>query len=196
MQREAAVNWKSFTNTKNKAEVLRHLESSGWEVKKQTFYNHCASGKLTKNRDGLYTSGMVKKYAEKWLVRSASGQTVLEEEENLLAKKTREETRRIRATRRREEFRLGKEQGLYILRSDIYLELAGRAVVLENNLRHMVQSQVPAYVAAVSGKQDHVPDLMDIMNTDIDKLLNEFATSEFQVVITETDQESIEDEEV
>lgn len=192
-QGSSSPQWQTYTDTKNKADVLRHLESDGWEVKKQTFYNHCTSGKLTKNRDGLYTRRMVKKYAEKWLVRSASGQTVAEEEENLLATKTREEILRIRTTREREEFRLDKERGLYMLRSDIYLELAGRAVVLENNLRHMVQSKVPAYIAAVGGKQDHVPDLIDSMNIDIDKLLNEFATSEFQVIITEPDQESIND---
>ncbi len=184
-------NWKTYTDTKNKAAVLRHLESDGWEVKKQTFYNHCASGKLAKNRNGLFTRRTVKKYAETWLVRSGSGQTVAEEGEDLLAEKTREEILRIRTTREREEFRLGKERGLYMLRSDIYLELAGRAVVLENNLRHLVQSRVPAYIAAVHGRQDRVPDLVDMMDTDIDKLLNEYATSEFQVVITESDQESL-----
>ncbi len=181
-----APNWKNYTGSKNKADVLRFLRSDGWEVKKQTFYNHCKSGKLVKNRNGLFTVRVVKKYAETWLVRSVSGLTVAAEEEDLLATKTREEIQRIRIIRQREEFKLGVDRGNYILRSDLEAELAARAVAFDNGLTHMIQSSAPDIVALVRGDQSRTADLVAFLNEAKDRLLNEYATSaRFAVIFSE-----------
>ncbi len=171
-----APNWKQYKDTKNKAGVLRFLLGDGWEVKKQTFYNHCKSGKLTKNNNGLYSSRIVKKYAETWLVRTDTGQTVGEESEDLLATKTREEILRIKTSRQRDEFKLGIERGKYIPRADLDAELAARAIVFDNGFIHMIQASAPDIIALVGGDHKRSADLVVFLTDKKDELLNEYAT--------------------
>ncbi len=168
--------WKTYAQTKNKADVLRFLEGDGWEIKKQKFYNHCSSGKLTKNRNGFYTKRLVKKYAETWLIRTQSGQTVASESEDLFATKTREEIKKLKVGRKKEELKYDIERGKYILRSDLDAELASRLVVLANSLTHLIQSETPEMIAIVGGDQQKTADLIVFLTDQTDELLNELAT--------------------
>jgi hypothetical protein len=148
-----SLSWKKFENTKNKADVYRYLRETGWQVSERTFYRHVSDGKLKKNRDGLYTAAAVKKYAETWSTRP-SGKTVVEEEENLAAMKTRAEIDRIKTTQQREQFRLDVEKGKYLLRDTVDMELAGRAVALEAGFDHLIYTRAAEWIALVGGTQD------------------------------------------
>lgn len=182
-----APDWSGFVDTKVRLDVLRYLQADGWEVKKQTFYNHCNDGKLTVNQNGLYTKRLVKKYAETWLVRTATGKTIAEEGDDLAAQKTRAEISRIRTAQEREQLKLDVERGKYILRSDVEAQLAGRAVMFDNGLTHLFQSAVPDMIALVKGDQRLAADLLSFLMDKKDALLNEYATmDQIQVVFEES----------
>ncbi len=86
----SASDWKKFTDTGKKADVLRYLEGTGWEVQKQTFYNHGKAGKLRKNRSGVYIRNDVKRYAEIWLTKADSEVNAGDIEVGLIAAKKQE----------------------------------------------------------------------------------------------------------
>lgn len=174
--------WKDYRDTKNKADILRFLRANGWEIRRDTFYRHCKTGKLNKNRSGVYTLRGVKKYAETWLVRTDTGKTVNQEGNELLTRKTEKEIERIDTVTQRERFRLDVDRGKYILRSDVESELAGRAIVLDNGLTYLIQSSAAEIIALVGGDQTRSGELVAFLNEKKDLLMNKYATmSEFFV---------------
>jgi hypothetical protein len=171
------ASWKTFTDTKNKADVFRFLVEEGWQISERTFYRHVSDGKLKKNREGWYTASAVKKYAETWSVRP-SGKTVVEEAEDLAAMKTRAEIERIQTTRSREQFRLEIEQGKYLLRDSIEMELAGRAVALEAGFDHLIYTRAAEWIALVGGEQNRADLLIAALMAAKDEWLNSYANAE------------------
>jgi len=144
--------WSAYQPTSNRLEVYRYLASHGWGLSQRTFYRHVESGKLVKNGEGLYTRRAVKKYAETWAVLR-SGQTPVEEEQDLAATKTRAEIARINKTLERETFELDVKQGKYILRDDVYMEMASMVVIFEAAYDHMAYTRAAEFVATVKGDQ-------------------------------------------
>jgi len=168
--------WSAYRGTKVKADVLAHLLADGWQVKKQTFYNHCTAGKLMVNRGGVYTKGAVKKYAEKNLIHSSVGVSADQAAINLAAQKTQKEIRRIDIATKRDEFKFEVERKLYVLKSDVAAELAARAVVLDNGLEYMFQSSLAEMIALVQGDQSRATDLLEYLLEKKDRQMNEFAS--------------------
>lgn len=179
--------WENFVNTPTKLVVLIFLQETGWEVKKSTFYDsHCATGKLKKNRNGVYTKTAVKKYAETWLVHGGLGTTVPEDDENLSRIKLQSEIARIDTAEERDRFKLEVERGKYIARDQMDRELAARAVVLDNGLDYLFRAFVHEMVALVGGDADKAPLLLDFCLKKKDEQLNLYANLEdFTVVMEE-----------
>ncbi|CAG36304.1 hypothetical protein [Desulfotalea psychrophila] len=168
--------WQNYTETNKKADVLRYLQETGWQLRKQTFYNHCGDGKLKKNRSGLYSKQAVKKYAETWLVHIGLGSTVGEAEENLAKQKTKKEIDRITTSEQHERFKLDILRGKYIERSKVELELASRAVVLDHGLDYLIKSNVAEMVALVGGMADKTTLLLDFLLKKKDAQLSHYAS--------------------
>lgn len=170
--------WNSFVDTSVQFDVLTYLQETGWAVKKQTFYNHCKSGKLTKNRKGIYTKRAVKKYAESWLVHNGLGTTVSESEENLAKEKIRREIRRIETAEKHDRFKLDVLRKKYVERSKLEIELSSRLVVLDHGLEYMFKINVAEMVALVGGDSDKAPLLLDMLLKKKDEQLTHFANME------------------
>ncbi len=178
--------WQTFTDTKSKAEVLRYLQDTGWDVKKATFYTaHCGSGKLKKNRKGLYTKAAVKKYAETWLVHGGLGTTVQEADESLAKEKTVAEINRIKTASEHDRFKLDVLKGKHIDRAKLELELSARAVVLDNGLEYLFKTNIMEMVVIVGGVPDKAPLLLDFLLRKKDEQLSKYASFEDFTVIFE-----------
>lgn len=176
--------WSNYNETKTKSEVLRYLIDAGWQVKRQTFYNHCNDGKLRVNRQGIYSRRMVKKYAESYLVHASVGVKKDDHEINLATTKTQKEIARISTAEEHERFKLDILRGKYILRDDVYRELASRGVVLNNGLEYLFQAHLAEMIALVGGDQQKAPELLKFLQDKKDEQLNAFANmGEFRVAL-------------
>jgi len=174
--------WKTYTPSKVRLDVYRFLAANGWDLSQRTFFRHVESGKLKKSKEGLYTARAVKKYAETWAVRT-SGKTIIEEEEDLAAAKTRAEIDRIRTIKEREAFRLEIDRGKYLKRDDVELQLAARAVALEAGFDHMAYTKASEFIALVGGKQEQAELLIAALLVAKDEWLKSYASAdEFEVV--------------
>ncbi len=179
--------WQTFTDTKVKLDVLSFLQEAGWEIKKQTFYNHCKQGKCTKNRSGLFTKSLVKKYAEKYLVHSGLGKTVDEETDNLATQKLRGEISRIEAAAEHDRYKLDILKGKHIELSKLEMELASRAVVLDSGLEYLFKTNLSEMVAIVGSVQDKAPLLLDLLLKKKDEQMSLYANFEDFTVVFEGD---------
>jgi hypothetical protein len=165
----------------NRTEVWQFLEKEGWKISKSTLYNHCNEGRLKLNRDGHYTLKAVNRYARTHLELKETGQKIGDEE--LQRKKTMAEVARITEQAKLAQIKRMAEEGRYIEREQVDLEMAARAATLEAGLKGMVQSRAGEWVALVEGEEKRAGDLVRDMMAVIDQTLNEFATvKEFEVI--------------
>lgn len=170
--------WQDWQDTKVKAEVLIYLQEAGWDIKKQTFYNACGDGKLRLNRSGVYSKRAVKKYAETYLVHLGLGTTVPEADEAKAERKLDLEIEGLATKNKREKLKHDKEAALLIERDLVELELASRAVVLDQGLDVFFRSTVTEMVAMVGGKADLAPSLLQFCLQKKNELMTNYASME------------------
>ena len=175
--------WNEFTETKVKHDVLGYLQRTGWEIKKQTFYNHCSDGKLKKSRKGFYTRTAVKKYAETWLVHSGLGVQVDEAGENLAREKTKAEITRINNAAEHERYKLDILKGKHIERDKLALELSSRLVVLDSGLEYLFKTNLAEMVSIVGGDPGKAPLLLEMLLRKKDEQLSSYANMDDFTVI-------------
>jgi len=174
---------------KNLTEVTSYLKNEGWQVSQSTVYKHGQEGKIRPDIGKAYSLAAVKRYANRFLVLAKTKQTI--SDEDLQRKKLMAETARVTEQAKLAQIKRMSEEGKYILRSDLFLEMAARAATLEAGLKYMISSKAADWIEMVDGDQKKVGDLIRAMENGLNEGLNEFAsTKEFQVVFElDTDQD-------
>jgi len=82
--------------------------------------------------------------------------------------------------------------GKLIDREALYLELAARAVTIDNGFRQKIEMTVPELIAIVKGDASRQVEFLDMLMQAWDELLNSYATTaEFEVLFDEEDDISI-----
>lgn len=168
----------------NIAAVLEYLRAADWRVTKTTLYRHQKEGKIAPRLGGLYALRDVDKYARTWLKQKSTGKKLSEKIEYLqeLNLKLDRDLKELKI--RREKIATMKEEGLYIPKEFMEIELAGRAGVLDAGLKHWVQSRAAEWIRSVGGDTKKVGDLILVMTRDLDDHINSYAsTLSYQIVI-------------
>ena len=176
----------------NTAAVLDHLKEAGWKVTKTSLYRHQSQGKLLPQSDGSYTKYAVEKYAKTFLKQTSTGKRVGEAADALQQKKLNQDIELQAIKIEREKFNYAKEQGLYIPKDQMEIELATRAGILVAGLKHWVQSNTADWIAAMGGDTKRTGELINLMSRDVDEHINHYASSrEYEVVIAEEEKENV-----
>lgn len=101
----------------------------------------------------------------------------------LKKRKLRKECERLSIEIKSREFQLEKEQGKYIEKDLLDLELASRAALFDSGLRTMIRGNARKWVDLVNGDRDQVSTLIEDMLSLLDSQLNQFARMDrFEVV--------------
>jgi hypothetical protein len=173
---------------KNARKVTAYLKEQGWKVGKTSVYDHTKAGMLRAEEDGTYTREAVEKYAALHLTKARTRQHQKDEALTRRAKETEIQLKEDQAKLVR--IKIAEREGRMIPRDQVDLELAARAGVLEAGLKHLVQDRVAEWIALVAGDQAQLPELIRVMHLDIDRALNEYAsTREFHVLFEQTEVE-------
>jgi len=168
----------------NLAAVLEYLKDCGWKSTKSSLYRHHGEGKLLPRSDGAYQLKDVEKYARTWLKQAATGKKMSEQADELQSRKLKQELANLELKYEREAFAHAREQGQYVPREQMEIELAGRAGVLDAGLKHWVQSRAAEWIRTAGGDTKKVGELINLMNRDLDEHINNYAAStEYQVII-------------
>lgn len=179
---QAPVEWQSFADTRNKADVLRWINASGYDVPMRTFYRHCKRGICPTNEQGLFTWRLVKRYIETMLVRSNGHDNSMDNAgpEDLEAEKKRTDIERNHVIIERERHKLSVDQGKYIPRADLGLEMAARALLLSTSFAATVRELAPQWCLLVGGRQDKVNTLIDAVLDAHDAMFDGYASTNKQ----------------
>lgn len=178
------MEWQEFTETSNKAEVLRQVEAMGYAITQRTFYRHCGQGKCRTNNDGVYSRRLVKQYIEtEGILRT--GEPVAEQngpDVALAVAKQQGEVEKLRIDNERASLKLQKERGELIEREAVYLELAARGVVLSNSFENdIVDERSRELIVAVGGDLGRIHEFQDLLRGYWVDLINSYCTTDIEV---------------
>jgi len=172
------------------ADILDYLKEDGWRVTKTSLYRHQKEGKFLPQRDGSYARKDIDKYAKSWLKRQSTGQRLRERTDDLQSRKLDQELRIGAIEEKRKQLSLDKEQGMYIPKELMEVELAARAGVLNAGLKHWIQSRAADWIRAGGGDTKHAGELISLMSRDLDEHINSYASAlEYEVVIDAEEEE-------
>ena len=163
---------------KNITSVVNWLVDQGYKIKKSKVYDDAKTGLLRVQPDKSILYADARLYAGT-LKKEASPDDIADD----VAMKLKLEVEKLEINNEKARLDLDKEKGLYMPKKDFERELAACAAVLDSSLRHMIQSSVMEWIASVSGNPLKAPDLLLLANQSLDKILNEYATTDiFHVV--------------
>ena len=181
---------------KNVQAVKKYLENEGWQVSQSGLYKHRKEGKLTPASDGTYRRKDVDRYARTWLKLKSTGKKKQDKLDELQRLKLEEELEKIRTDNARSRLKFDVEQGKYIEKDRMFLEMAARAGILDAGLNHWIQTGAAGWIRLVDGDLKRIGELIAAMNAEKDELLNHYAqTREFQVIF-ESEEDIVEDDRV
>jgi len=162
-------------------DVSRFLISEAWAVSERTVYRHGKAGKIQPDIGKEYSLKAVRRYASRFLMQAATRQKI--NNGNLAKRKQLAEINRIEELGRLAKLKRMAEEDKYILKSDLYLEMASRAAALEAGLKYMINAKAPAWIEMLDGNQKKIGELILTMEGDLNEALNEFAsTKEFTII--------------
>ena len=167
---------------KNRLAVTKWLQENGWQVSKSTVYNRIGKAKLLPREDGLFHLKDVKKYAKTFLKRRDTGKRLQDEQDDLQRKKARLEVDKLEIEIERAKHKQEVEEGAYIPRDQLEIELASRAAVLDAGIAHFFQSDAGNWINLVGGDQRKLPELISVLMSAKDGFMNQYARAKEFVV--------------
>ncbi|MBA7559396.1 hypothetical protein ES708_01010 [subsurface metagenome] len=175
---------------KNRLVVTKWLQEDGWKVSKSTVYNRIGKSKLLPRENGLFHLKDVEKYARVFLKRAGTGKRIQDEQDELQRRKTWLEVDKLEVEITRARQKQEVEEGSYIPRDQLEIELASRAAVLDAGIAHFFQSEAGAWINLVGGDQRKLPELISVLMAAKDGFMNQYARAkEFVVEIGEEGEE-------
>ena len=164
--------------------VFGGLQKDGWKISRAGLYKHHREGKIRQRTDGMYHLKDVAKYARTFLKRKDTGKRLQDEQDDLQRKKTRLEVEKLETEVARAKHKQEVEQGAYIPRDQLEIELASRAAVLDAGLSHFFQSEAGSWINLVGGDRRKLPELVSVLMATKDGFMNQYARAkEFTVEI-------------
>jgi len=170
--------------------VREYLDREGWRISQSGIYKHKKEGKLTPAYDGTYHRKDVDKYARTWLRQKATGRKKQDKIDELQRLKIEKELDKLDTENARAKLKLETEQGKYVLKSNVELDLAARAGVLDAGLNYWIRTNAAGWIAQADGDANKVGEVIAFMLIGKDELINQYATvQDFEVIFEEENED-------
>lgn len=172
------------TNLKDWRAVLAYVSENGRKLGKTKLYSDIGLGRLKKQPDGTFKQRDVDRYMAS-LPMAGTPDAVAEKAADRQRRKEEADIRKAEAAAEREVFDLAVKKGRYILKEQVHLELAARAVALSSTIKTAFEAQNLDLVAAVDGNPKKGAALVERMEAILDEAFNEYSRDmEFEVTFT------------
>ena len=156
----------------NVVEAWRFLQSEGYKVGRQSVYRAKDSGKLIVQADGSVSESDALAFAAKHLKKiKPKGAKI---DDKLYEEKATEELLLLKVRREKTAFEFAKDKGKYILKSDARNEIAIKIATLEAGIKHLFRTFLPDWIHKAGGSAKKSPMILELVNSELDGLLNEF----------------------
>lgn len=168
----------------NLSAVLKFLQDQGWKVTKPSLYRHHKEGKFRPDPDGSYKQRTVIKYAKAFLKLTATGKRQQDTTDDLQREKLQEELKNLKLKNIRDKFNYEKDQGHYIPKAQMDIEIASIIGVLVSGFKYLITSNAAAWIALSGGDHKKTGEVITKAIDDVDEFTNTIAnTAEYEVVI-------------
>lgn len=172
------------TNLKDWRAVLAYVSENGRKLGKTKLYSDIGLGRLKKQPDGTFKQRDVDRYMAS-LPMAGTPDAVAEKAADRQRRREEADIRKAEAAAEREVFDLAVKKGRYILKEQVHLELAARAVALASTIKTAFEAQNLDLVAAVEGNPKKGAALIERMEVILDEAMNEYSREmEFEVTFT------------
>lgn len=176
MQQEQLKNWSA---------VLAYVREAGRKLGQTKFFEDVKRGRLKKQADGSFRRRDVDRYMMSLPMLETPDGVVARAAERQ-RKKEEAEIRKIRADAELRELELSVRRGKYILREDVYQELAARALALSSGIRTAFEAHALELVEAAGGDPRKVTALSQALERIFDDALSDYAR-ELEIIVDMTD---------
>ena len=175
-------------NLGNWRAVLDYVAEHGRKLGQTKLFKDINLGRLRRQPDGTFRVRDVERYMAS-LPMSGTPDAVARKAADRQRRKEEADIRKAEAAAEREEFDLQVKKGRYILREQVYAELAARAVTLSSGLKTAFEARNLDLVALVDGSPRKAAALVEELERICDDALNEYSREmEFEVLVEETRQ--------
>ncbi|MCB2187671.1 MAG: helix-turn-helix domain-containing protein [Deltaproteobacteria bacterium] len=152
--------------------VRRHLIELGYQLAKNTVYDHARTGKLKPRKDGLFHEDDVLRYAQKFVKKAETKATPEgEAEDRSLVELT---LRAKEAAARMNELKLQKAQGELVERDWFEREVAKRTAVFKETFLAFCREAVGPVIQTAGGEPERAPEvqacLVELAHQAMDRL--------------------------
>lgn len=163
-------------------EVLAHIaDNLNRKCGKTKLFEDIKIGRLKKQADGSFRQRDVERYAAS-LPMASTPDGVTEKAADRQRRKEEADIRKAEAAAKREEYDLAVKMGKYVLKAEVHLELAARAVTLSSNLKTAFEARNLDMVEAVDGNPKKGATMVECLEQILDEALNEYSQEmEFEV---------------
>jgi hypothetical protein len=173
---------------RNRIEALNHLQAQGYKIKKSKLYEDAKTGFLRLRPDGAVAERDLERYVKRVGLEKPAAIADARASE-LQARKLALEVSKLEEEWREKKKKNDVQDGHYMPREQVYMEIAGRAVAFEAGLKHAVATRAAdllAAVEAVADRHQRPAAVRRWFRALLDEQLNEFANiKSFQAVILE-----------
>lgn len=171
-------------------DVLTMAAERGCKLKKTKLFSDIKEGLLPRQKDGTFLAADIERYFGT-LKRIGAAPDVVDEAWKRQQEKDVQEIRRIKAIADREEFSLAVKQGKYIARETVWLELAGRAAVLQSGLKTALEAHCLEVIDSCGGDVKRAAEVTRRMHEILEIYFDEYARPlEFEVEIEDPDDQA------
>ncbi len=159
--------------------LLEQLKKDGFIIEKSKVYDDSRKGYLLLQKDNSISKADYEKY-KAYLGIPKDPERVLDKQ----AEKLRLEIEGLEIKNEAARFKLETEQGKYILKGELVMEIAGRAGAFDSGIKYDIAAYMHEAIKLCDGDFNKSQDVVDFWIRKIDDRLNEFArVDKFQVII-------------
>lgn len=161
---------------KSVKDALQYINDQNRKLGSVKFYREIKEGKVKRQAGtGYFLTSDLDLYATTLPYKATPNGPVVEVLEERQRKKDEADIRLKEAQASIAEHKLAVQQGKYVLKSDVWLELAARAVALRNSLKNAFEARVLEMIGLVDGDTSKAEDIVFWMNGIFDDAFSEYA---------------------
>lgn len=160
-------------------DVVAHLNSMGYKIKKSSVSNHVREGKLRPLDDGTFALRDIEKYATAFLHRRTSQQsdTATGESQMDIA---RAEYDKLCKENELLDIKIAERNGALVPRSHFEHEIAARAQILRLDAESFARGNAQAIIALVKGDETMTADLVAFLLAEVETWFARYTDQEYQ----------------
>lgn len=156
--------------------VEKYLQGEGYKIKKTKIYDDAKKGKITVQPDKSVRRDDVIAYASKEGLRRIADESGNIDDKH--AERITLENQRLKKQIEKLEWENARDQGKYLLKTDVVVQISMMFGALEAVIKHMLRTKIVDWLSMCSGNTAKANMVLDLAYQEVDGILDELGRME------------------